>query len=716
MKSVSKVLVVDDVEANRSSIQYIIDELDAELFFADSGYEAIRLVKEHQFSVILMDVYMPTMDGILTTKLIRDIPNANEVPIIMVTGLDPDGVLLLEGYSAGAIDYVRTPIEPTILFNKVKQFIDLDKHYKIAENERQRLLKTSNQLKTLLDSAGDGIMGVDAQGMVTFANPKAAAILNTEQGLLEDTPIEALFQSKQGNHLTWDKCQLSTFLSQEDGGRCNNEIWRRQGGEPFSVGYTSEPLLNSDREYIGSVIMLQDISQQKVIESELKYLACYDPMTKLMNRGYFNDTLEKAIARAKRNEVSLSILILDLDYFKYINDTHGHDAGDLLLQTVSDRLVSCVRKGDVVARLGGDEFGIILYDTKSIADIGPIVNKIIEFTSNDIDIKTSIINITCSIGVFQYDDFNLTMEASLKNADIALYEAKAMGRNNYKLFIPNMHNELIEKKRIQVLLHQSISNQEFSLTYQPKVSISRRVITGCETLLRWNQGYSKDIPPEKFIPIAEDSGQIHEIGQWVIENTFKQAQKWQALAPKDFIIAINVSTRQLRTDGFYQIFKTALDRYSIDPTTIELEINETSTVGYLDRVTDELRLLRALGVRICIDDFGSGNTSLRYLSQFPLDTVKIDRTFIKNIGINTKDEEIIRVILGIAQTMGFDVIAEGAESIDQIAFLLENTCDVVQGYYFSKPLPPHTMTELLKSDTCFPTEFEQLYKHTRLER
>ncbi len=712
MKTLSKVLVVDDVAANRRIIEFIIDELDIELFFAASGNEAIRLVKEHQFSVVLMDVHMPGMTGIEATRLIHQQKATRDTAVIMVTGLDQEGDLLMEAYEAGAVDYIVKPIEPAVILSKVAQFVDLDRQYKLLELARFKQVETSSQLKTFLNSAGEGIIGIDTNGVITFANPKASAILHFDQALLKGTHLRELFDTSTSEQLNWSSCQLSTFIGESISGRCDNEMWHRHDGEPFFIEYTHEPILDDSDTASGSVMMFQDISKRKAVEEELKYLASYDPMTKLMNRGYFYDHLQRAIARAKRSVISLCIVVLDLDHFKYINDTYGHDCGDLLLKVVSQRLLKSVRGSDLVARLGGDEFGVVLFDMNSIACIGPIVQKILESVIQDIDLKVAKVNVSCSIGVFQYDDFDLDMDQVLKNADIALYEAKQLGRNNYQLFIPNMHNEIIEKKHIQMMLQRAVANNEFSLAYQPKTSLTRKKVMGCEALLRWTPEKGESISPAKFIPIAEESGQIIEIGEWVIDQACRQACTWHKQGIRDFTVAINVSTRQLKTEKFYVNFIKVLNHYAIPPGLIELEITETGTLDNQSWVVDEIEKLYKLGVRIAIDDFGTGNASFDYLRKFPLNTVKIDRSFIIQIGQNSKDEEIIRVILAVAHAMNLEVVAEGAETLDQIEFLTENKCEIIQGYYFSKPIPSSEMTSILQhASSCFKKQFNDIHFH-----
>ncbi len=719
LTSRSKVLIVDDIECNQDVVAMVIEDLDIELFFASSGEEALRQVEEHCFAVILMDVNMPGMNGIEATRLIRARKASKDVPIIMVTAADRDDEKLMQAYEVGAVDYVLKPIVPIILTNKVSQFVELERQSKLQEQSRLAQIETSARLEALLNSAGEGILGVDLVGAITFANPKAAAILKINQSLLMSQHIEDFLIAESSEVKTWEISALYRFVLGAESGHCDTESWQRQGGDSFEIEYSSEPMKDALGEVIGSVVMFQDISERKGIEANLKYLATYDPLTNLMNRAYFHDSLKKAISRSKRSKTPLSVLMIDLDHFKYINDSYGHDGGDQLLQAVSLRLSSSIRDGDVVARLGGDEFGVILYGIDNIVDVTLVTQKIITSMSEDIDVQGATINVSCSIGVFQYDDYSQGMLDVIKNADTALYEAKEQGRDNYQVFVPNMRKEMLEKQRIQMMLRRAVSENEFSLVYQPKVSLSARKAVSCEALLRWNPKGSNDengiaIGPDKFIPVAEESGQIVEIGDWVLEEACRQVKDWKDQGFDTFSVSVNVSTRQLRAGDFCKRVKCIFSRYSIDPGMIELEITETGVLEDQGRIVQELERIHELGVKISIDDFGVGNASLDYLRKLPLDILKIDRSFVVDIGVSEQDEEIIRVILAISQTMDLNVVAEGVESIEQLRFFAENNCDLIQGYYFSKPVPADIITDLLKAPTDnFLAEFAILDEYTQ---
>lgn len=714
MPNRSKVLIVDDHVANQELVAMVIEHLDVNMYFASSGEEAVHLAHVHRFAVILMDVSMPGMNGIEATKEILGNDPSTHVPIIMVTATEVSDQRLVSAYDAGAVDYVLKPIQPVVLISKVRQFVEVERQTKLNHTVRREQDETNSRLQALLHSAGEGILGVDMVGKITFANPKAAAILTIEQPALLQLHVEDFLLADEGDESSWELSTLYSFILGAVSGHCDTERWHRQGGEPFYIEYTCEPMKDPVGKVIGCVVMFQDISKRKETEENLKYLATYDQLTDLMNRAYFYDSLKKAISRSRRTKSPLCILMLDLDHFKLINDTYGHDGGDILLTKVSERLMQCVRDGDVVARLGGDEFGLILYDVKSEDCVHPVAKKIIRAVSQDVELPSATINVSCSVGFYLYSDFSVDLNGAVKNADTALYEAKEQGRNNYQVFVPHMRQDMMEKQRIQMMLQRAVAEEEFTLVYQPKVSLARQQIVGCEALLRWKPKNGDAIGPDVFIPIAEESGLIVEIGEWVLNEACWQVRVWHDLGVNVCSIAVNVSMRQLRSGDFHKQIIAAFKRYSVTPSMIELEITETGALEDQARIIPELNRIHEMGVRIAIDDFGVGNASLDYLRKLPLKLLKIDRSFVVDIGSNAQDEEIIRVMMAVSHTMELDVVAEGVETIQQLCFFAENKCDLIQGYYFSRPVSAQNMTKLLMlGDRVFEEQFAELREHLR---
>jgi len=695
----SRVLIVDDREANHLAITSVLEPLALEVHHAHSGDEALQLILQFDFSIILMDVEMPGLDGYETTRLIHNSKRFKHLPIVMVTGRDANREEHIKAYDAGAIDYITKPIEPRVLLSKVQLLCEL-------HHQRQSFQQSSASMQALLNSAGEGILGIDLCGAITFANPKACELLKATRGslmgqqlqnfLLTDGEQEDGETSKEASQP--GRADIGALLqSQAEGSRAHKQRWLTANGNSFHAEYSCEITHDKQGKSNGGVVVFQNITERKMIEEQLVSLANFDPLTNLANRAYFHDALTRAVARAKRSHSQLALLFIDLDHFKHINDSLGHDAGDLLLQKIGERVGQSIRSGDLAARIGGDEFAVILHDLNSNTDTLQVAEKISASINVSIDLQGSSINTTSSIGIAIFDDKRMGADDLVKAADTAMYAAKHEGRNNYQFFNAEMQRKAEEKTRLQLALQQAIANGELTVHYQPKVSLHLNRMVGLEALVRWTDAEGVNIPPDRFIPIAEESGLIHELGAWVFRHVCQQLTEWQELPEfADLVVSINVSAQQLKAGDFHQFVDCTLTDYQLPAASIELELTETTVMGDPDVAIRELQAISELGVQISIDDFGTGYSSLSYLNLFPIDTLKIDKCFVQDIGDNNYGEEIIKLVVAIAKTMDVEVIAEGVETDQQLAFLSNIGCQLVQGYYFSKPLDRETITALIK--------------------
>ncbi len=718
----NKILIVDDNKANRFSIDAILQPLSVSIYQASSGDEALQEILQHDFAVILMDVEMPGLNGYETTKLIHENKRFKDVPIVMVTAREHSKEQYLKAYEAGAVDFITKPIEPIILINKVKQFVELDRQKRTAQQLQLEHEQSAARLQAMLNSAGEGILGIDLRGNITFANPKAAKILSIEQGDLLKKNLQDFLDSGHQEHLSSandielkhgdGRADITNLLKLQTDATIKKERWVTNTGSSFYVEFSCELTLDHNGKKSGGVLMFQNVTQRQEIEKHLVQLANFDPLTNLANRAYFHDALNRSIARVKRNHSTLGLLYLDLDHFKNINDTLGHDAGDLLLQTVGERISESVRAGDLVARLGGDEFAVILHDLKSTTAASHIAEKIINNIAIPINLAGKDVSTSTSIGIAIYDSDTMALDAFTKAADTAMYVAKNNGRNNFQFFDPDMQKKSEEKNNIQVSLHEAMTDKQLSMHYQPKVDINSQKVVGMEALIRWTTKDGESIPPDIFIPIAEESGQILELGEWVFKEVCQQIQTWQKIPSfKNLAISVNVSALQFKAGNFHKLVKDSLKEFNITPHQLELELTETAIMSNPELTITELNEIHNLGVKISIDDFGTGYSSLNYLKRFPIDILKIDRCFIKDIGNNKYDEEIIKVMVAIGHTMGIKVVAEGVETQQQLNFLTSIGCDLGQGYFFSRPLNSQCSTELVKNiSSDFASYLDKLNK------
>lgn len=438
--------------------------------------------------------------------------------------------------------------------------------------------------------------------------------------------------------------------------------------------------------------------ERKKIEQNLFLLAHYDNLTGLANREFFHTTLSKSLLRAKRNNQTLGLMFLDLDHFKEINDTLGHAAGDHLLINVAKRLQSCVRETDTIARLGGDEFTIILDSIQQSENAGMIAEKILQALAEPILISEHQVFISSSIGIALYPNDATNHEDLIKYADTAMYKAKEKGRNNYQYFTGSINAEVAKTMALKNDLRKAIKQNQLSLHYQPKVNTNNNTIIGAEALLRWQHPIRGMIPPVEFIPIAEQSGLIDEIGSWVIKEAIRQNHQWREKQLKPILMAINLSARQFEKRDFVDFIERELLDINMEASSLELEITESLLMKEEQLAQDMLRELKNKGHKISIDDFGTGYSSLSYLKRFTVDSLKIDRSFIKDITSDQDDAEIVKAIIAMAHALKLIVIAEGVEEQEQLAFLQHHNCDEIQGYLFSKPVPADEFELLLRRE------------------
>jgi len=433
-------------------------------------------------------------------------------------------------------------------------------------------------------------------------------------------------------------------------------------------------------------------------EETINHLAYYDALTGLPNRALFNDRLAMALVQAQRHQRKLAVLFLDLDRFKTINDTLGHAMGDRLLQGVAQRLTSCVREGDTVARLGGDEFMLLLPGIEHVEDVAKIVQRVLEVLKPSFNFDGQEFHITSSIGIALYPNDSEDAEALLKNADTALHRAKEQGRNNYQFYIPSMNATSFERLILENNLRRALERKEFVLYYQPQVSLLTKRIVGMEALLRWQHPELGLVPPRKFIPLAEETGLIGSLGEWVLQTACAQNKAWQEVGFPPLRVAVNLSAHLFRQQGLVETVARVLKETRLNPHYLELEVTEGTLMENAEATVSTLRKLKEMGVHLSIDDFGTGYSSLSYLRRFPIDTLKIDQSFVWDISSDPDDATIARLIIAMAHSLKLKVVAEGVETEEQLSFLRFHQCDELQGYLFSKPVPAEAFTQLLQEE------------------
>jgi diguanylate cyclase (GGDEF)-like protein len=445
------------------------------------------------------------------------------------------------------------------------------------------------------------------------------------------------------------------------------------------------------------VIVFHDVTVARAMTEEMAHLAKHDSLTDLPNRLLLQDRISQAIVAARRNNVGVAVLFVDLDGFKNINDALGHAAGDRVLQSVAKCLTSCVRRSDTVSRHGGDEFVVLLSDIKKPSDAGITARKILTAITEEHQSNQRDLQLTASIGLSTYPEDGEDTEILLKHADTAMYESKRRGPNNYRFFNQDMNAGTIERQSIAVDLHGASERQEFALHYQPKINLQTGEITGAEALIRWMHPGRGLVSPLQFIPVAEESGHIVPIGQWVLREACRQTREWIDAGLHAVPVAVNVSSLEFRSAGFLENLRAVLKETCLDPRYLELELTESVLMQHAESSVSVLRALKSIGVRLAVDDFGTGYSSLSYLRKFPVDSLKVDQSFVRDLTTDTGDATIVSAVISMGKSLGQCVIAEGVETEEQMTFLQAHGCDEAQGYYFSKPVAADQFAKLLET-------------------
>ncbi len=491
----------------------------------------------------------------------------------------------------------------------------------------------------------------------------------------------------------------------------NFELWsnelickKQNSRQQFTAKIQIQPLKDEFNSFNKYFVTLLDISQYKQNEKRILHLAHYDGLTGLPNRVMFLERMRNVISYAERHNLHAVIFFIDLDKFKSVNDSLGHNAGDEVLKETAKRLKLATRKEDVVARFSGDEFAVLLLHEKSheqaIFSSSLIADKIIKTLSDVHMINRSEVFIGSSIGIAIYPEDATSSETLLKNADIAMYAAKNKGRNNYQYYKIDFAVASQDRLSVENNLRKALCKQELQLYYQPQYSAHKRELCGAEVLIRWfydPSGVNKMIPPDQFIPIAEDTGLIIEIGKWILETACLQIKAWLDQDLPLTQVSVNISARQFMDDGFMKSVEDALSKAKLSPKNLELEITESMLIGDINRIELQLKRLKHMGIKIALDDFGTGYSSLSYLKKFPIDVLKIDQSFVREMTVDSKDARIASAIITMGHSLGQKIVAEGVENEAQLMFLDRKKCDIIQGYFFSRPLPVHDMTKLLQS-------------------
>lgn len=568
------------------------------------------------------------------------------------------------------------------MFNGGRPFFE---KVKFDEHHNERLQMT-------VELAPYSVMFVDVDGKVEYVNKKFIETTGYSAREVMNKPSrEFIFGSIEDD--TYENYWQSVINEKEWKGEVEKV---RKSGELFCEIIKITPIISARHSVTGFVVVLEDITLQKEYETRLIHQSNYDELTNLPNRFLAFDRLQQAISRSQRLHRKVAVMFVDLDQFKYVNDTLGHTAGDQLLIEATQRLRACVRESDTIARLGGDEFAIILTDLQEDAHYEIVAQKIIDQFKVGFKLDNNEVFVTASIGISISPVDGTDPHALLRNADAALYKAKEESRNTFRFFKKEMNESAVMRLTVESHLRNALAKDEFHMVYQPIVELHSGIIHGVEVLLRWMNPELGQVEPDIFIPLAEETGLIVPIGEWILNSACHEVKKLHNKFEIPFVVSINVSSKQIITTDIVHIMEGVIQRTEIDPKYVQLEITERLLMEDTPKTMEVLRKLKNLGIRIALDDFGTGYSSLGYLKKFPFDVLKLDRTFIRGVTTRINDAALAEAIITMAQTLDLEVVAEGVETIKQYDFLKKEKCNMVQGYYVSKPLKIDRLIKYLR--------------------
>ena len=697
--SISTVLLVEDNAG---------DALLLRRMFREEGFRGMEVVHVERMSeaesclataaidIVLLDLGLPDAHGLEALRRAR--VASPHMPLVVLSGLDDDSVAL-QAMQEGAQDYLtKGQIEPRELLRAMRYAVE-------RKTIEETLFAEKERAQVTLDSIGDGVVCADIEGNITFLNLVAVTLTGWSFPEANGRPIAEVLQFIHATTREAIPDPMERVMERNRTGHLpSDSILIRRDGSEVPIEDSVSPIRDRERDVIGAVIVFRDVSAARAMSDQIAHSAEHDFLTGLPNRLLLNDRVSQAISLAQRHVYQVAVLFLDLDGFKHINDSLGHAIGDKLLQSISERLVGCLRAVDTVSRQGGDEFVMLLPAVEHAQDAALAARRMLEAIAEAHSIDNHDLHVTASIGISVYPEDGLDVETLIQNADTAMYQAKENGRQSYQFFEPAMNIRAVERQSIEESLRRALERNELALHYQPKINLRTRAITGAEALIRWTHPTRGAVSPAQFIPVAEDCGLILPIGEWVLREACTQARAWVDAGLPEITMAVNVSAMQFQQEGFLKGVFDILAETRLEPTCLEVEVTESALMKRAEITALILQLLRAGGVTVAIDDFGTGYSSLSYLRKFPLDALKIDQSFVRQITTTPEETTIVSAIISMAQSLNLRVVAEGVETAEELAFLEAHECEEAQGYYFSRPMPAEQFAALLASQQALANQ------------
>ena len=709
----ARILVVDDEPVNVQLLEYLLKTTGYEN--VSSTYDPRQVVAlhlKHRFDLIILDLHMPGMDGFEVMEALKPLESDSWLPVLVVTA-EPDKKLA--ALEAGARDFIGKPIDTVEVMTRIRNLLEvrllhresIDYGSQLERQVRERTAELA-RFRGAMDATPDALFLIDtaSMAMVDVSEGACRMLGFSRDALLRIDPVALGLATRTQLERLLGGGPAHDGESESEADIVETELLRA-GGEGSVAVEISWKLQEQDVGHAAQRMLIavaRDISERLQAQENLRHAASYDALTGLPNRTLFFENLRDTIELAQDKNWRVAVLCITLDRFKVINDTLGTRGGDELLRQFSTRLVRCVKVRDSVGRLGGDEFALILTMPREQQDAVNMANDVRDSLRLPFDLHGQPAALTASIGIAMYPDDTTDPGALVKYADTAMVRAKEAGRDGYRFFTAGMNVQVLARLDLELALRGALEDSQFVLHFQPKMELNTGRIAGTEALLRWHRpGYGLVYPAE-FVPVMEETGLVVRVGDWIIDEACRQIAAWNAAGVRDVRVAVNVSSRQFVEGDLEGVIKDALARHDVEPGLLELELTESALMQNAERTTEVLTRLKALGIRIAIDDFGTGYSSLAYLKRFPIDKLKIDIAFVRDIVNNPDDAAIALAIISMAHSLHMQVIAEGVETRAQMAYLRRHRCDQIQGFYFSRALPADQLTEMVLSNRAKPEE------------
>src|SRR6202167_1744763 len=689
-KTIKVLLLVEDNPGDARLLREMYNEQgthNTELIHVECVSEAEKYLEKSAVDIIVLDLGLPDAQGMGAVR--RTHLAAPQVPLVVLTGLD-DELMAAQALQEGAQDYlIKGQIDARGFLRSLRYAVER----KFAE---EALYLEKERAQVTLNSIGDAVVCTDISGNISFLNLIAEKMTGWSSGEAASRPMTEVFRILGATTLETIPSPMEMAVAQDRTVHVPaNCILIRRGGYEIPIEGSASPIHDRQGHVTGAVIVFSDVSTSRAMPQQMVHSAQHDFLTGLPNRMLLNDRVGQAITLASRHTKKLAVLFLDLDGFKHINDSLGHVIGDKLLKSISQSLFDCVRLTDTVSRQGGDEFVVLLSEMEQSEDAAITARRMLHVVAEAHSIDKHDLHVTTSIGVSVFPDDGLDAETLIKNADTAMYQAKDNGHQSFQFFKPAMNVRAVERQSIEESLRRALERQEFALQYQPIINVGTGEITGAEALIRWTHPTRGPVSPAQFIPIAEDCGLILPIGNWVLREACKQARAWVDAGLPPVSMAVNISAMEFRDEHFLEGVFAVLKDTGLDPRSLELELTESVLMKRAESTESILKTLRARGVQVAVDDFGTGYSSLSYLRKFPIDALKIDQSFVRQITTAPDETTIVTAVISMGRSLKLRVVAEGVETQEELAFLQAHQCDEAQGYFFSRPLPPERFARLL---------------------